>query len=119
MAALFSSIGRAPKRFSLRREENPKMRMEDMERSTKAWEADAHTIMCAHYWNPLADAIGEVIADFDGGSGSAAAVEMAQEFCTENDLCTREKKRKSKKKQKLKKSLFSLFLLMIMSNRIP
>ena len=25
------------------------------------WEADAHTIMCANYWTPLADAMGEAI----------------------------------------------------------
>ena len=29
---------------------------------------------------------------------------MAQEFCTENDLCSREKKKKKKKKQKKTKS---------------
>ena len=45
------------------------MRMEDMERNTKQWEGDAHTIMCAHYWTPLAEAIGETIAEFDAGFG--------------------------------------------------
>jgi hypothetical protein len=61
--------GRVPKRFSIQREENPKLRMEDMERNTKRWEGDAHTIMCAHYWTPLAEAIGETIAEFDAGFG--------------------------------------------------
>jgi hypothetical protein len=66
----FLFTGRAPKRYSIQREANPKMRMEDMERSTDRWEGDAHTIMCAHYWTPLAEAIGEAIGEFDGGSGS-------------------------------------------------
>ena len=129
------------------------MRMEEMERNTKQWEGDAHTIMCAHYWTPLAEAIGETIAEFDAGFGHkpdaeamcahlhlragvtllvlvvlarvmasglsfqllisesschgwvhhrSAVAEMAQEFCTENDLCSREKKKKKKKQKKQK-----------------
>lgn len=66
----FNFLGRAPKRYLLRREENPKKRLKDMQRSTEQWEGDAHTIMCAHYWTPLAEAMGEAIADADyNGSG--------------------------------------------------
>eukprot|EP01043_Picozoa_sp_COSAG02_P038848 COSAG02_NODE_3026_length_7517_cov_4.200593_7_plen_58_part_00 len=51
------------------------MRIQDMERNTKQWEGDAHTIMCAHYWTPLAEAIGETIAEFDAGFGSKPEAE--------------------------------------------
>jgi hypothetical protein len=55
------TAGRAPKRYTIRREKDAKARITDIERNTMRWEADAHTIMCANYWTPLADAMGEAI----------------------------------------------------------
>ena len=54
--------------------------------AVRAWEVHAHRMMCLRYWNPLAEDIGDIVADDSVLTAEAAALE----FCVDKGLCKEE-----------------------------
>lgn len=54
--------------------------------AVRAWEVHAHRMMCLRYWNPLAEDIGDIVADGSVITADAAALE----FCVDKGLCKEE-----------------------------
>ena len=58
----------------------------------RVWEADAFTIMCANYWTPLAEAMGEAVSEAEGGGEAEdlfASVRISQHFIADFPLIFR------------------------------
>ena len=76
------------------------MRSRTSSDAVRAWEVHAHRIMCLRYWAPLAEDIGDFIAESDIVSDAEVL-----EFCMEKGLCkeNRPQRRKTKEKHQKKR----------------
>lgn len=63
--------------------------------AVQAWEVHAHRIMCTRYWKPLAEDIGDFVAD-----SSVITAGAAFEFCVEKGLCKQERGKRHRSKRR-------------------